>query len=49
MNLKRAITVDDLTNFEVYSDPQLAPNGDGYAFVSTTVNADKEYESHSQA
>ncbi|MBO1001333.1 S9 family peptidase [Pseudogracilibacillus auburnensis] len=45
MNLKRAITVDDLTNFEVYSDPQLAPNGDGYAFVSTTVNADKEYES----
>ncbi|WP_188456708.1 S9 family peptidase [Virgibacillus oceani] len=44
-NLNRALTVEDLTKIAVYSDPQFAPNGESYAFVSTTVNDEKEYQS----
>lgn len=43
---KRALTADDLTNINVYSDPQHTPDGRGYTFVSTTVNDKNEYESH---
>lgn len=43
---KRALTTDDFTNIAVYSDPQVSPNGSTYAFVSTTVNEEKEYISH---
>ncbi|WP_106498174.1 S9 family peptidase [Lentibacillus sp. Marseille-P4043] len=44
-NSKRALTVEDLTKIAVYSDPQIAPNGETYAFVSTTVNDENEYQS----
>lgn len=44
--LKRALQADDLLNIAVHSDPQYIPSGDGYAFVSTTINHKKEYESH---
>ncbi|WP_099157411.1 S9 family peptidase [Virgibacillus ndiopensis] len=44
-NSKRALTVEDLTKIAVYSDPQFAPNGESYAFVSTTVNEANEYQS----
>lgn len=44
-NTKRALTVEDLTKTAVYSDPQFAPNGDTYAFVSTTANDDDDYHS----
>lgn len=42
---KRALTVEDLRQIEVYSDPQFAPGGDTYAFVSTTIKDDETYES----
>ncbi|GAB3798698.1 S9 family peptidase [Virgibacillus kimchii] len=45
-NNKRALTAEDLTNIEVFSDPQYAPDGNSYTYVSTTINKDKEYESH---
>src|SRR5690625_2230026 len=43
---KRAITAQDITNITVASDPQLTPDGKAYSFVTTSVNEDKEYESH---
>lgn len=43
---KRALTADDLTKIEVFSDPQFAPDGNSYTYVSTTINTDNEYESH---
>ncbi|WP_164669659.1 S9 family peptidase [Virgibacillus doumboii] len=42
---KRPLTADDLTEIEIYSDPQFTPEGNGYSFVSTTVNEKKEYQS----
>lgn len=42
---KRALTAEDLTNIDVYSDPQFTPDGSAYAFVSTTATDDNEYES----
>src|SRR5699024_9441186 len=45
MTSKRAIKADDFTRLEVYSDPQISPDGKGYAFVSTVINEEKEYES----
>lgn len=45
-NKKRAITVDDLTSLEIYSDPQFTPSGNAYSFISTRINEKKEYESH---
>lgn len=42
---KRAVTAKDLTRLDVYSDPQYTPNGDTYAFVSTTANEDNNYHS----
>ncbi|WP_368653910.1 prolyl oligopeptidase family serine peptidase [Ornithinibacillus sp. 4-3] len=45
-NDKRPITASDFTRLNVYSDPQFAPNGDSYVYVSTTVNDNKKYESH---
>lgn len=43
---KRAITSDDFTKIEILSDPQYAPNGKFYTYVSTTINDKKEYESN---
>ncbi|WP_163971404.1 S9 family peptidase [Oceanobacillus halotolerans] len=43
---KRPITAEDFMKIAVYSDPQLAPDHQSYAFVSTNVNDKKEYESH---
>ncbi|WP_174616147.1 S9 family peptidase [Virgibacillus ihumii] len=43
---KRALTAEDLKKIDVYSDPQFNPDGNGYTFVSTTVNDKNEYESH---
>jgi dipeptidyl aminopeptidase/acylaminoacyl peptidase len=43
---KRAIQVDDFMKLEVLSDPQISPDGSKYAFVSTTINENKEYESN---
>lgn len=45
MKKKRAILAEDLTKLEVYSDPQVSFDGKGYAFVSTIVNDEKNYES----
>lgn len=42
---KRALTAKDITKLAVYSDPQHTPNGDTYAFVSTTINEDNKYQS----
>ena len=46
MNKKRNLTAEDLFNIEVYSDPQTSPTGEGYVFVSTTINEEKEYDAH---
>jgi len=43
---KRALTAADLTEIEVFSDPQFSPDGNSYTYVSTTINENKEYESH---
>lgn len=43
---KRAITTEDFMSLEVFSDPQFAPDGTTYAYVSTTINDKKEYESN---
>lgn len=43
---KRAIKANDLKKFEVYSDPQFSPDGNSYAFVSTTINEDNDYVSN---
>ncbi|WP_100011339.1 S9 family peptidase [Lentibacillus sediminis] len=45
-NEKRAMTAEDFMNLEVFSDPQITPDGQSYTYVSTTVNEEKEYESH---
>lgn len=42
---KRALTAEDLTRLEVFSDPQYTPNGVTYAFVSTTINKENKYQS----
>lgn len=47
MNMsKRALKVDDLTEFSIPSDPKHTPDGKAYSFVRTTINEAKEYESH---
>ncbi|WP_330948573.1 S9 family peptidase [Virgibacillus sp. MG-45] len=48
---KRAIQAEDLTKIEVYSDPQFLPSGNGFLYVSTTINDEQEYEAqiYSQA
>lgn len=43
---KRPISTEDFMEIEVFSDPQLSPDGNTYAYVSTTINDKKEYESH---
>lgn len=43
---KRAITTEDFMNLDVFSDPQFSPDGTAFAYVSTTVNDKKEYESN---
>lgn len=43
---KRAITAEDLTKLSIYSDPQISPAGDTYAYVSTKINDKQEYVSH---
>ncbi|MFA1819864.1 prolyl oligopeptidase family serine peptidase [Virgibacillus oceani] len=43
---KQALTAADLTEIEVFSDPQFSPDGNSYTYVSTTINENKEYESH---
>lgn len=42
---KRALTAEDLQQINVYSDPQFAPDGGAYAFVSTKANDDDDYTS----
>ena len=44
-NSKRALKTDDFTQLAIYSDPQVSPDGTTYAFVSTTINKEKEYTS----
>src|SRR5699024_10112931 len=46
-SLKRAITAEDLTGIEVLSDPQFTPDGKTYTYITTTINEQDEYESHS--
>jgi len=43
---KRALTVEDLTEISVLSDPRHTPDGKAYSFVRTTINENNEYESH---
>lgn len=43
---KRAITTEDFTRLEVFSDVQFSPDGQGYAYVSTTINENKEYQAN---
>lgn len=43
---KRALTTTDITRLEVFSDPQFTPDGTAFTFTSTTINEEKEYESH---
>lgn len=43
---KRAITPEDLTEISLLSDPRHNPDGKAYTFVTTSINADNEYESH---
>lgn len=45
-SVKRAITTEDLTKLNVYSDPQVTPNGQAYIYVSTYVNDKNDYNSH---
>ncbi|WP_010529811.1 S9 family peptidase [Lentibacillus jeotgali] len=42
---KRALTAEDLKHIDVYSDPQLTPDGNAYAFVSTAANDENDYAS----
>lgn len=46
MQRRRALTINDLTKIRSVSDPQFAPDGLSYSFVSTRINQHKEYESH---
>src|SRR5690625_1603496 len=43
---KRALAADDFKKIAVYSDPQVSPGGNTYAFVSTTIHEENEYASH---
>ncbi|GAQ18983.1 prolyl tripeptidyl peptidase precursor [Oceanobacillus picturae] len=43
---KRALKTEDLTRLEVYSDPQISPDGNFYSYVSTTANDNDDYNSH---
>src|SRR5690625_587876 len=43
---KRSLTTEDFTELEVFSDAQFTPNGQGYTYVSTTINEKNEYESN---
>lgn len=43
---KRAITAEDLTKIDVYSDPRFTPDGKAYTYVSTSINDKNEYVSH---
>lgn len=45
-NSKRALIAEDLTQIEVYSDPQFTPDGEAYTYVSTSINDKNEYVSH---
>lgn len=42
---KRALQDTDLCDIQVVSDPQFAPNGTAFSYISSRVNDDKEYES----
>ncbi|HLS07289.1 MAG TPA: S9 family peptidase [Bacillota bacterium] len=42
---KRAVKTDDFTRLNIYSDPQVSPTKNGFAFVSTIVNEKKKYSS----
>ncbi|MUV36666.1 Acylaminoacyl-peptidase [Lentibacillus sp. JNUCC-1] len=41
----RPIAAEDFKKLDIYSDPQIAPDGSGYVFVSTKVKDDDSYES----
>ncbi|MBM7600252.1 acylaminoacyl-peptidase [Virgibacillus halotolerans] len=43
---KRAITAEDLTKIDVFSDPQFTPDGKAFTYVSTSINDKNEYVSH---
>lgn len=43
---KRPLTTDDFTKLNIYSDPQVSPDGHTYVFVSTSINEKQEYNSH---
>ena len=45
MKSKRALRVDDLFQYDIYSDPQIAPDFKGYVYISTRINEEKKYES----
>lgn len=42
---KRAITAEDLLKVTSHSDPQFSSDGKSFAFVSTYINEEKNYES----
>lgn len=42
---KRALTAEDLTKIDIFSDPQFTPNGKAYTYVSTSINDKNEYVS----
>src|SRR5699024_821302 len=43
---KRPIRAEDLTALEIFSYPQLSPDGMSFAFVSTTIHENNGYQSH---
>src|SRR5699024_5670205 len=43
---KRPIRAEDLTDLEIFSYPQLSPDGMSFAFVSTTIHENNGYQSH---
>ncbi|GAB3060958.1 S9 family peptidase [Virgibacillus ainsalahensis] len=45
-NPKRAITAEDITQIDVFSDPQFTPGGEAFSYVSTKINDQNEYQSH---
>ncbi len=42
---KRALTSNDITKLEIFSDPQFSPDGKAFTFVSTTINEQNDYQS----
>lgn len=42
---KRALRDTDLCDIQVASDPQFAPDGTAFSYITSRVNEDKEYES----